>query len=590
MRFGTSYYPEITPADEWDRDLRLMRDAGLTIVRVLDFAWTAMEPREGVYEWDWLDRFVELCDSHAIDLVLCTPTATPPAWLAMQYPQVMIELRDGTRRPWGSRRDVDPCSLIYRDFCRRIARAMAERYGQHDRVIGWQIDNELLGPEKAPPETHTPDAQFRFRGWLKDRYETIDALNDAWFLSFWSQRYTDWGEVTTPRHDRVTRGWALDYARFFTDELIDFSREQYEEIKPRVPEGVWVTHNSTAMLDRGLDHGKLAASLDCAAWDAYPGAASAGHGDDAMYRALVNDWLRASTRQPVRVLETGVGPDRTGLDFFRQLRDRGCDMALFWHWRQHRGNVEQNSQPVCDYAGEPFADRLAFVKELTGDADLRETPLPDVTKRADAAVVFDVDQFRQHLHAGPYGKPLTFDHLHAMAVGYRPLWEKGGAIDVIGFDATRFDAYELLVVPSPRLLDEAEGEALRQYVEAGGRLLITAKAALVDRHGVYHARPGSPLEGVTGVRSREEVREPVDITVEHEGQTWSVTNTWADAVSEPADPSTVVARYIGGPTTPTYALPGRPAALAGTLGRGRWAYATCCDLRLVKLLLDRLTA
>lgn len=150
MKFGTSYYPELIDENEWSTDLTRMRNAGLGVIRMLDFAWTAIEPAEGAYTWDWLDRFLELAHSNKFEVILCTPTATAPAWLVRQYPQIMVVLAESGRREFGGRRDVSVCSAIYRDYAVRLAADLGKRYGNHPAVIGWQIDNELMGPEFAP--------------------------------------------------------------------------------------------------------------------------------------------------------------------------------------------------------------------------------------------------------------------------------------------------------------------------------------------------------------------------------------------------------------------------------------------------------
>ncbi len=180
MEFGVSYYPELTPESEWDRDLGMMLAHGIRTVRILDFAWSSIEPKEGVYDFGWLDRFMDLCAGRGFSVVMCVPTAAPPQWLMSQFPEIMIERRDGSRLSYGERRACCVNSTVYRDFSAGVAEALAQRFGRHAAVVGWQADNELIGPEYRDIfECHCPDCQWRFRKWLKKRYGTVQEINEA---------------------------------------------------------------------------------------------------------------------------------------------------------------------------------------------------------------------------------------------------------------------------------------------------------------------------------------------------------------------------------------------------------------------------
>ena len=582
LTFGVSYYPELLEHEQWDHDLELMSEAGLKVVRVLEFAWAQLEPREGQYEWAWADRFLDRCDSHGLRVVICTPTATPPTWLLRQYPDVMVTLREGGRRTIGSRRDLDPCHPIYRDFSERIAGLMARRWGGRDTLIGWQIDNELIGPELAPPETHSAMAQWRFRRWLRQKYrDDLEALNEAWFLGFWSQRFSDWGEVLTPVHERVTRGWALDYAAFFSDMLGDYARLQYDAIRPHAAAEQWITTNATAMVDRGIDHAAIARRLDVAGWDAYPGAASAGRGHHDAYTAMCCDWLRCATGKPVKILETVVGPTQIDADYLRMLHRHGVDLVLFWHWRQHRGNVEQNSEPVCDYEGKPYADCLDFIKQITRDPTLVGCGAPDLSRR-DTAMLLDIHNQRWHLHRDPHHAAPTYDYARAAGHTYAGLREAGVSLDVIDW-AAALDDYQLLVVPSPRLMDREQAERLMAYVRGGGRLILTGKACAMSRTGVYHAPPGGPLSAMLGVTGRDESR-VTETQPARRDQARVEFDPWIDVLEEPwepdaGEPAEVLARFIGG------IAEGRPALLHRRHGSGEvWYLAGPCKELLLDLI------
>lgn len=596
MKFGTSYYPELTPENEWRRDLDLMCSAGLKVVRILDFAWSAIEPREGENTFDWLDRFLDLCSSTGLEVVLCTPTAAPPQWLMLQYPQMMVERRNGDRLVYGERRACCVNNTVYRDYSAELARRLGERYGHHPAVIGWQIDNELIGPEfREFFECHCPDCAWRFRQWLKARYPSVQALNDAWGLKFWSMEFAAWGEVPTPRCHRACLGHTLDFHRFYSDSQVEYLKVQYDALRAAIDERQFVSHNSTGIFDRGIDHRDYSRALDVAGWDAYRGAAAAGHGPHAPASALAHDLFRCSLNKPFWVFETSPDADMP-LAFFAEAQARGAQGVLFWLWRTHRANLEQGSTAFCDFDGVPYEGRLERLRIIQARlAELAPEPAAS-TPRAATAFLFHPDNVRAE-HRSPK-RPMPY--LDGVFRLYAPLWRHGIATDlaypgdalgggvadpgpgscrVAGeaeggpTSATGCDGYRLAVMPGLRLMSVAQAETIRAFVAGGGVLLATARTAHMDLHGVYYRNLGEPLLDVLGVRIRPE---PVNLTgsevLTSDGQTFALQGPHGEWI-EPGDDVEVLARFRGG------ALEGKPAAFTRIFGKGRvfYAAAQACD-------------
>ncbi len=567
MKFGTSYYPELTPEAEWGRDLALMRSAGLTVVRILDFAWSSIEPREGEFDFGWPDRFLDLCAAHGLEVVHCTPTAAPPQWLMAQYPQMMVELRNGDRLVYGERRACCVNNTIYRDFSAKLARRLGERYGRHPAVAGWQIDNELIGPElREFFECHCPDCVWRFRQWLKGRYPSVRALNDAWGLKFWSMEFTSWGEVPTPRCRRACLGHTLDFHRFYSDSQVEFLRLQYEALRSVIDARQFVSHNSTGVFDRGIDHRAYARALDVAGWDAYRGAAAAGHGPDAPATALAHDLFRSSLGKPFWIFETSPTADMS-LDFFAGAQARGAEGVLFWLWRTHRANLEQGSTAFCDFDGVPYEGRLERVRDI--QARLKDLPAPGIPlRRAPAAFLFHPDNVRAE-HRSPK-RPMPY--LDGVFRLYAPLWRHGVATDM-AYPGDDLAGYRLAAMPGLRLMGREQAERIRSFVADGGVLLATARTAHMDLHGVYYRNLGEPLLDVLGVRIRPEPANLADTAVAlPDGRTLPLQGANGEWI-EPGDGCEVLARFQGG------ALDGEPAAVSRPFGKGRVFYsaAQACD-------------
>ena len=565
MRFGTAYYPELVPGEEWDQDLAHMVRHGIEAIRVFEFAWAAFEPREGVYDWAWADRFVDLAEARGLRLVLCTPTATPPPWLTRQYPEIMVELRDGTRREPGARRDIAIDHPVYQDFCDQINARMAERWGRRGHVIGWQIDNELCGAEFAPPESHNAHDQFVFRRWLKRRHGSIEALNQAWGTRFWSQSYSDWGEVGTPRNSRCTHGHVLDYSRSYTASIAAFVARSREVLRRH--SDAPIGHNHTAILDRGIDHQEVAATCDVTGWDAYPGAAG-GYCPDhrPAASALANDWFRCIRRRGFWVWETAPCDHRSSAAFLAQMHAAGASWCHFWHWRAHRANVEQGCSTFLDLDGQPIAERLARLDAIRGRPELQD--VQDAGGRREAALILPLDaircEMRDYLRDEPRPPARS---LQALIHAYHACWRAGLGMDVLrpGDDLS---GYRLIILAGVRLISESAAQAIAQAVAAGAGLVTGGPVAHLDEYGVYRRRPGSPLESATGFVSAEN---------RQRGGPWKVgagidAEIVGDAIALPESAGDVLARIQDGPFS------GLPAAVSRMDGRVQVAAGTGSSL------------
>ncbi len=562
---GTSYYPELVDPEDWERDLLLMKDTGISLIRMLDFAWTAIEPREGEYDFDWLDAFLELATKLEMQIILCTPTATPPAWLVKQYPQIMIELRDGRRCTHGARREVCVNSPIYRHFSEELARVLGERYGQHDCVVGWQIDNELMGPEYNPPECHCPECHWQFRAWLKQRYESVEKLNEKWFTRFWNQEFSDWGEIGTPRHFRSVTGHVLDYQRFFNDSQAAYIKLQYDALREHIAEGQFITHNSTGMFDRAIDHMDYAKVLDYAGWDAYFGAA--GHPYPEAFAALAHDTCRSALQKPFLVLETGC--EGNSAAYLAEMRARGAKAITFWHWRQHRGNAENRCRSFCDYDGRPYPKRREQAKAFFDR--IKEVPdLPEHIAPAAAGIFFSADCVRaQHRKAARWEfkdrKPIH--HLDAMVRLYRPFQQHAVMLDVIQPDGD-WGNRKLLIAPGLELISEDQAGVLRQFVADGGVLFACAPGFHKDEHGVYYPTPGLPLQEVLGVQLEDVQWNGAKEVLLDDGRAFAI-DYWAE-------PATAAGAKVLG----TFAGTDRPAVFENSYGKGKAFYMACISADL----------
>ncbi|WP_019008418.1 beta-galactosidase [Deinococcus aquatilis] len=268
LLLATCDYPEHVPRDRWGPYARQQRELGLRFVRIAEFAWSRMEPRAGVYDWQWLDEAVAAYAAEGLGVVLCTPTATPPAWLIRAHPEILPFDEQGRVREFGSRRHYDFASPVYRQHSQRITRAMAERYGQHPAVVGWQTDNEFACHDTG--RSYGGASAAAFPGWLERKYGMLDALNLAWGNVFWSMEYTDWAQIRPPNLTvtELNPSHVVDFYRFSSEMVAEFQAEQVAILRELSP-GRFVTHNFM-IFEKGFDHYQVARGLDFVTWDNYP--------------------------------------------------------------------------------------------------------------------------------------------------------------------------------------------------------------------------------------------------------------------------------------------------------------------------------
>ncbi len=264
---GVCYYPEQWPQSMWVDDARRMVEIGLTWVRIGEFAWAKIEPEPGQFDWTWLDKAIDTLADAGLKIVLGTPTATPPRWMVEKHPDMLAVDEFGNPRKFGSRRHYCFSHAGYRAESVRITDILAKRYGNHPAICAWQTDNEYGCHDTTL--SYSDAARAAFQAWLKQRYLTIDALNEAWGNVFWSMDYRTFEEVDLPNLTvtEANPAHCMAFRRFSSDQVALFNREQVQTI--RAQSAVPIIHNYMGRIT-DFDHFKVGEDLDIASWDSYP--------------------------------------------------------------------------------------------------------------------------------------------------------------------------------------------------------------------------------------------------------------------------------------------------------------------------------
>ncbi|MFJ9628506.1 beta-galactosidase [Streptomyces sp. NPDC101175] len=571
IAYGGDYNPEQWPEETWAEDMRLMREAGVNLVSVGIFAWALLEPAEGAYDFTHLDRLLDLLHTHGIAADLATPTAAPPAWFFRAHPEALPVDQDGRRLWYGSRQTFCPSSPAYREAAVRIAGALGERYAGHPAVVMWHVHNEYGCHNLA---CYCDTSAAAFRDWLRERYDSLDTLNDAWGTAFWSQRLSDWDEVIPPRATGAQPNPAhlLDWRRFCSDELLSLYRAEREVLRAASPDLPATTNFMVMSGSDKLDYWRWAPESDVVSNDHY---LMSPDPEAELDIALSGDLTRSMAGGPWFLMEHSTGavnwqpvnrPKKPG-----ELRRNalahlahGADGIAYFQWRQSRAGAEQWHSAMLPHAGTDsriWRDVVELGADLRALAEVRGSTTP-----AEVAIVWDWNaRWALELPGGPSEEVRFEDRVRAW---YEPLWRAGVAVDFVLPDAD-LSAYRLVLVPSLYLVDDAGAVNLTGFAERGGTLAVGFHSGQVDencrvRLGGY---PGAFREAL-GVRA-DELRPllPGETLPLSGGGTASL---WTERLALAG--ATAVAWYTEGDLT------GVPAVTRHTYGRGTtWYVATSPD-------------
>ena len=565
LLLGAAWYPEQWPESRWDKDLQLMQDAHLHVVRVGEFAWSTEEPAEGEYKLDWLERAIRLAEKHHIAVVLGTPTDAPPAWLTTKYPETLRVGADGRRAQHGGRRQFNYADPLYRKFCAEIATKLAQRFGHDPDVIGWQIGNEYTD------ESFDAGTRRQFDDWLEEHFKTLDALNSDWTTAYWSQTYDRWDEIPLPDVANENPGLLLAYKHFVTDTWRSFQQVQIDAIRKYADPRQFITTNYGGLgWSDHFDHYEVARDLSLASWDDYVGE---GH-LHAARNGVMHDLVRGFKRENFWVMETQPGsvnwaPVNTTLDpaemraMAWQAVGHGADAVLYWQWRSALNGQEQYHGAIVGPDGEPLPI-YPVISRIGAEFDGAATALAGTTPKAQVAILHSYDS-RWAIDFQRFNR--NYHQLDVLLDYYRPLRNERLTVDIVNADAP-LDGYKLVVAPDLNVISPQLAAHLLAYVEQGGHLLLGPRSGMKNEYDALNVgRQPGPLVAPLGGRVVEYYA--LDNAVPVSGMLGAGTVTlWAERLSAQAKNAEVLLRYGKGNGW----LDGHPAMITRRVGKGRISY------------------
>ena len=524
LTMGVCYYPEHWPKELWASDLDRMKEVGISTVRVAEFAWSLFEPEEGRFCFDFFDEFLALCAKKNMNVIMGTPTATPPVWLTERYPEVLNANKAGVLYRHGSRRHYNYNSEVYQRLCAHVVEALAQHYGQHPAIVGWQIDNEL---NCETNEFYSEADHEAFRSFVRQKYGSLEALNQAWGTVFWNQTYTDWDQVYAPRpvvgSDNPHQ--LLDYYRFISESTIRFCKLQADILRKYKKPGDFITTNG---MFGNLDNVRMASEcLDVYTYDSYPNFAF-GMDSDPKHALALNDRGCSRHLTEVRavcphfgVMEQQSGANSWGLGpaprpgqlelWAMQSVAQGADYVSFFRWRTCTFGSEQHWHGILDHDNRDnrklnevreFYKKLQSIGPVCGAKNVGAFAL-----LKDYDNEWDAQADPWHRRVRRQSEPEIFAAAELSHTPYNIVILNEGT------SLSDLSEYPVLIYPHPAIMNEQRAALLKDYVAQGGTLILgchagykymNGKCVMLPQPGLLRELTGTDIRDLTFVGPNED--------------------------------------------------------------------------------------
>ncbi|MBL1125059.1 beta-galactosidase [Streptococcus suis] len=502
--FGGDYNPEQWPEDIWLEDMRIFKQAHINSATINVFSWANLQPSENVYDFSVLDKIVEMLVKNDYQIVLATSTAALPAWLSHRYPEVNRTDFEGRQHKFGHRHNACPNSPVFQKYSQELAGKIAERYGHLDNLVCWHISNEYGG------ECYCDNCAKAFRVWLKNRYGSIEAVNKAWNMQFWSHTLYDWEEIVLPNalgdaidYNRTAfAGISIDYRRFMSDSILNNFKAERDTIRV-YNQDVPVTTNLMGAY-KPLDYFKFAEEMDIISWDNYP-----SYNTPVSYTAMVHDLMRGlKAGQPFMLMEQTPSQQNwqpyNSLKKPGQMRNmsyqaiaHGADTIQFFQLRRSVGGCEKFHGAVIDHVGHEHTRVFREVASLGQELEVLSDKILGAKTIAKVGILFDWPNYwGLEYTSGPTQDLKYVEQIHHY---YRELFRRQIDVDIVGLHQD-FSKYELLIAPCLYMVTEEQVRKIEAFVKGGGKFLTTMMSGIVDESDNVHlgGYPG-PLKDLLGI-------------------------------------------------------------------------------------------
>ena len=505
---GADYNPEqwLDYPGIFEKDIELMKKAKCNVMSVGIFSWATLEPEEGVFNFEWLDKVINTLYENGINTILATPSGARPAWLSNKYPEVLRVSETGVRNLHGFRHNHCYTSPIYREKIGILNGKLAERYANNPAVIMWHISNEFGG------ECHCDLCQKDFRNWLKDKYKTLDNLNKRWWTTFWSHTFTSWEQIESPSPigENQVHALNLDWKRFVTYKTIDFMNYEIGVVK-KYNSNIPATTNFMLYYE-GLNYFKFKEHVDIVSFDCYPEWHSENNIEIGYKTAAFYDVMRSIKGKPFMLMEST--PSMTNWQRISKLKKpgmhklasmqavaHGSNTVQYFQWRKSRGSSEKLHGAVVDHYGKADTRVFKDVSEVGMTLEKIKTVINSNIK-SKVAIVYDWENmWALNDSQGPRNIGLNYNDI--VTEYYKVFWELGINVDFVDMECD-IKSYDLVIAPILYMTRDGYQNKIREFIKQGGNFVMTYFSSIVNDTDLCYLGgfPGELID-VFGIRSEE---------------------------------------------------------------------------------------
>ena len=486
MLLGVDYYPEQWDISIMEEDLANIKELGSNVIRIGEFAWHLMEKEEGKYDFSFFDTVIKKANEYGLKVIFGTPTATIPAWLVRKYPEILSEFENGEKRTFGGRHIYCFNSEVFYKYSEKIIRELANHYKDEKNIVAWQIDNEF--GHEGSDECYCPKCHRAFQEFLRNKFNnSIDELNKTYGTTFWSQEYNSFEEIPVPKKTITTHNPALrlDWERFRSKSIVDYSNFQVELLKSIIPDCVVIHDFPGGGLDKHVDYSKVAQKLNVVAFNNYPVWGGQKEPIPPHEIAFGLDYIRGLKRENFWITEAIMGAQGHDITGFLprpnqakmwscQGMARGCSSLIYFRYRGATKGAEQFCYGILDADNKKrrkFYEVKDFFHNIIKYEDILEQPI-----KSKVAMVYDYDSlasFRIQKQS------ILLDCHQEMKKFYKPFYDSNIMVDIISEDKD-FSEYKILILPVMIIWKKELTEKVKEFAKNGGIVVMTYRTAVKD--------------------------------------------------------------------------------------------------------------
>lgn len=486
MLLGVDYYPEQWDISIMEEDLANIKELGSNVIRIGEFAWHLMEKEEGKYDFSFFDTVIKKANEYGLKVIFGTPTATIPAWLVRKYPEILSEFENGEKRTFGGRHIYCFNSEVFYKYSEKIIRELANHYKDEKNIVAWQIDNEF--GHEGSDECYCPKCHRAFQEFLRNKFNnSIDELNKTYGTTFWSQEYNSFEEIPVPKKTITTHNPALrlDWERFRSKSIVDYSNFQVELLKSIIPDCVVIHDFPGGGLDKHVDYSKVAQKLNVVAFNNYPVWGGQKEPIPPHEIAFGLDYIRGLKRENFWITEAIMGAQGHDITGFLprpnqakmwscQGMARGCSSLIYFRYRGATKGAEQFCYGILDADNKKrrkFYEVKDFFHNIIKYEDILEHPI-----KSKVAIVYDYDSlasFRIQKQS------ILLDCHQEMKKFYKPFYDSNIMVDIISEDKD-FSEYKILILPVMIIWKRELTEKVKEFAKNGGIVVMTYRTAVKD--------------------------------------------------------------------------------------------------------------